>query len=208
MLSSLEVSLMMIQLLKKALDETLKKLRNQRKMEDDQLFNVFLQGNISEKVSFLTLGSLNVSFVNEKLNINTLELFNSVINDNSKPIRTKYLVVDTETHSQIIANAKAFDLIKVDQYGISIIDPEIENDPSISEYIPYYTRISFENDRWKLAIKEHYEDDYIKDGFLLPYSYANTFNLIVKSLDFDLHVENPIIELIKPVNITEKMTFH
>lgn len=140
------------------------------KGDDDNFFNVYLQGNISEKVSYLTLTYLNVSFINEEMNTSSLSLINSVINDKSLPIRSTNLIVDLETQIHIIQNVHRMNLISVDQYGINIFDQNFDNDPSSTDYIPYYMRILYENDRWKLQMKMHIDDEYTESNVYLPYS--------------------------------------
>lgn len=176
--------------------------------DDDGDWNVShisIQGNITEKVSSLELMFLNVSFTNHEVNVDSLIFHDSCFNPVTEPVRSNYFVASLRSHYSIIMKSHRLDLIKVKQYSIAIYEEDTSFDPSVYDFLPMSLRISFENDRWKLLVMKDGEDDYSDfDYGYLPYSYADQLNIIIKSLNFDFHIENTLIKNAKPVNLTIK----
>ena len=108
------------------------------------------------------------------------------------------------SHYHIITKPHRLDLIKVKQYGVEFFEEDISSDPTVYDFLPIDLRISFENDRWKVSYRKEGEEYDDEDYSYLPYNYADTLNIIIKSLNFDFHVENTLIQKAQPVNLTIK----
>ena len=83
-------------------------------------------GNINDKVSFLTIANANISFIGN-INCESLYLKNCSISDYSDEIRTNYFIVDPYTHSNIRGYSSKESLINVKEYAITQVDKSNNN---------------------------------------------------------------------------------
>lgn len=181
---------------------------------NNQPLAVNLIGNIKEKVSFLSVISCKLNIEEKDLDVNTLFLSGSIIAGTQKSIRTTNLIVDQRSQNEIMNNILEInerELIRVDQYGYAINRAfnALTASYNDNDFVNKDFRINFQNDRWLLDAREHGKSDEYKPfadgdspfGFV-PYSYCNSFNLLVKAFDFDFYVEGSLINNVKQSNIT------
>ena len=98
-----------------------KKNRLQQKYDydydDDEISK--LRGDIGDKVSFLTIAFQSVTFSNAPCNCDCLYLCGSKLSSSSQDIHVNNLIVDEQTHEELM---KLKDKIEVNQYTLYLID--------------------------------------------------------------------------------------
>lgn len=190
----------------KIVENPFKKLNHYKKVKDDddedfQFPKININGNIKEKISLLLVFCGNLTITDEDLNVNTFYLYKSFINKESKKITATNFVIDEGTYE--FSRGLMQEKIKVDQFGISLDNEDISNDPNEYDFDQIDLRVIFDNDKWSLQAKDHIDSEFPDDG-IIPFQYelANKFNIISKCLNLDLHIKNENVQTIKPINFT------
>lgn len=165
------------------------------KLNDDPILII---GNIKKKVSFLGIDEGYIKFIKADVDCHSLGLGNASIADDSKKIRTTFLllgVISFENISELLHNS---DFVQVNQLTFKI---------NFYEDIKYY--ITYTNDAWKLNYDDRRSgrsgDD---DGFFTPYKRASIFNLLSNGYQFVIsRRDDTTLDSNPPINITSMKTY-
>lgn len=154
-----------------------------------------INGGIKDKVAFLCLKNFNVKFTGSDLNIHSLYLDNTLIDEDSKKIKSNFLIISPYYYCEnkyVFSNAN---LIQVGQFSLM----------NSGEFLNKY-RIIFNQDSWSVNSGSDLKSP-IKcyDGSIIsiPYEYADVFNLIGYASQVDIcRDEETELDAYKGINIT------
>lgn len=146
-------------------------MANQQKNSEKYL-RISIEGNIKDKVSCLTIKNIKLNIVNNDLNINSLFMYDSTLDKNSKNIRTTFFLMDPQS----IIDEESQDKVHVEQYGRLYLYRHI-SDISIYFYDDQYCVASTYRGK---------KGDYC---YKARKSYGNIFNLIARGSIFRFILE-------------------
>lgn len=153
---------------------------------DSSIMNVSIIGNLNNKVSFLSISKINLKVTNSELNIHSLYLDDSEIDQNSKDIRSVFLIFTINSHMRRYGTV--FDKIHTDQYGLDMTDS-------------YDSKMVIIFTDWLWAVGS-YKNNLPEYLYLVHYQLAKTFNLITNIKTFYFYPNNTNIGEKKFVNLT------
>lgn len=136
--------------------------KTKKSKASDSMLSVSIEGNIKNKVSFLSVSNIILNIVNDDLNIHSLYFYNSKIASSSKTVKSTFFIADSSC-----SLGSSFSKISVEQFGFQMYDKKES-----------WHQIFFFNNQWCVTSK----NDNLEPGYcyLVPYSCATIFNWIVR----------------------------
>lgn len=146
--------------------------KTDQQKSSEKYLKLSIEGNIKDKVSCLIIKNIKLNIVNNDLNINSLFMYDSALDENSKNIRTTFFLMDPQS----IIDEESQDKVHVEQYGRLMIDRH-----NSDHYIYFY------DDQYCVASTYY---GHIGDFcYVARKSYGNIFNLIARGNYFRFILE-------------------
>lgn len=153
-----------------------------------------INGGIKDKVAFLCLDSLNVRFTGSDLNIHSLYLKDSLIDEDSKKIKSNFLIISPDCYCDNSDVFSSANFIQVSQFSL------INND-----YYPRKYRIIYNQDSWSVNGGSDLNSPIKCYGskISIPYKNAGVFNLMGYTNLVDIYLTEGVeLDTYNGINIT------